>query len=388
MVQELYELIKGFSGELRELSDFIHANPELGYEEYKASEKIAQLLKKHGFSVERGYAGVQTALRGNFYCNETAETPVVCIPGEYDALAGLGHGCGHNLIAAASSGAALAAAAYAKKHGIALKLCFMGTPAEEGKGGKVLLIKNGGFKGIDMAVMAHPSSFTSTDPGSLGVARAYIRFHGKAAHAGGSPHLGINALDAMVHFYSDMLIWKADLAPRERVHGIITKGGDAANIIPDFTEAFFYVRAPESAGLPELQRKLEHSAQVGAEKTGCKVEVEWVSAYQPTKINRALNMRYYEDWKKLGQEIKICNGNESCGSTDMGDVTQIVPGAHFYFSLSNETRCAGHSIEFREAAAADAGFESALKAAAAMAEIVLAYSTDAEFRSAVKKDFA
>ena len=386
-MQEYLQFVEAISDEIRVIADFIHAHPELGFEEFQAADKIAAFLERHGFAVTRQAAGIATAIRADMKLNAADNAPRVCVCGEYDALPGLGHGCGHNLIAAAGLSAAWIAAKYAEKHHLDLNLCFMGTPAEEGKGGKVKMIKGGAFADVAMAVMAHPSERTETDSGFLGVARARISFHGKASHAGSAPERGINALDAMVFFYADMLEWKKAIGTRERVHGIITNGGDAPNIIPDLTQAFFYVRAATTPAIDKLKKALDESVRRGATKAGCRYDIEWDEGTDPILVNRPINLEYQAAWRDMGEDIPLCNGDERCGSTDMGNVTQIMPGAHVRFAISDGEPCPGHSIAFREAAAGSAGFANAIKAGAAMARILIRYSQDQAFRTAVNADF-
>ena len=386
-LEELERLIRRHAPEIREISDFIHSHPELGYEEFQASERIASYMESQGFEVDRNVAGLATAFRARYRIHAAPDTPCVCIPAEYDALAGLGHGCGHNLISACSIAAALGAAEYAAAHELPLDLWLMGTPAEEGKGGKTVMLSKGAFDGVDMAVMAHPSHRTITEAGSLGVSRANISFFGKASHAGAAPADGINALDAMVYFYMDMLEWKKTIGPRERVHGIITKGGDAANIIPDLTTAFFYVRAPEKESLAALRKKLEESVRKGAEKTGCRFKVEWSSSYSPVRFNHELSVRFRQFWHEMGEDIPMLTGTENAGSTDMGDVTQAVPGAHFHFNIFEGEKSPGHSIGFRDAAGRDFGFDMALRTGAALAGLALDFTGDKAFREQVRRDF-
>lgn len=387
-VEELARLVEKHAPEIREISDFIHSHPELGYQEFEASRKIAGYMESQGFEVDRKIGGLETAFRARFRNGSDPGTPCVCIPAEYDALEGFGHGCGHNLIASCSIAAALGAADYAKKHDLPLNLWLMGTPAEEGFGGKIALLGKGAFEGVDMAVMAHPSSRTITEAGALGVTKANISFFGKASHAGAAPEKGINALDAMAYFYMDMLGWKKDIGPRERVHGIITKGGDAANIIPELTTAFFYVRAPKMAALNVLKEKLEKSVRFGAEKTGCRFKVEWISTYMPILCNHELSVHFKNIWHEMGEEIPLLTGNENTASTDMGDVTQAVPGAHFHFNIFDGEKYPLHSFGFRDAAGRDFGFKMALRTGVSLAALALDFTFDAAFREQVRKDFA
>ncbi len=387
-IQQFIKISEEQRKELWKLSSFIHAHPEVGNQEHLASEKISEFLCDIGYTVFCPAFGVETAVHALFEQHATAETPCPCVIAEYDALEGLGHACGHNLIAAAALSAAWTAKTFAERHGLPVRLCLMGTPAEEQFCGKQILIDRGAFKDIDMAIMAHGCGRTATDEGALGAAKCRVSFHGKASHAAQAPQLGINALDAMVLFYNDLLQWKRNIAPDERVHGIITNGGDAPNIIPAFTQGSFYVRSPRIDGLEALKGRLEASARLGAKKTGARCEVEWFSVDLPVRVNAPLNERYASYWKEAGKDILINRGDEGRASTDMGNVTQILPGAQFRFSVNHEQPCALHTAAFRDAAATAWAFESALHAGAVMAHILLDYATDEAFRQDVSQSFS
>ena len=201
---------------VRKVSDFIHDNPELGYQEFQASAKLKELLRSWGFRVEENVCGLETAFKAYWESTDDKNIPTFCFMGEYDALAGLGHGCGHNLIAAASLFAAYAAKRMIETERIPARICYIGTPAEEGLGGKVKLVAGGAFQDIAAGVIAHPLDHTSPDFGCLSVARAYIDFYGRASHAAFAPEEGINARDALVAFYDGILEWKKTITERQR----------------------------------------------------------------------------------------------------------------------------------------------------------------------------
>ena len=372
---------------LHGVSEFIHSHPEPGFEEFKAAERIKTFLEEHGFEVEDNAGGLPTALKAFRRSRNAENAPVFCFMGEYDALAVMGHGCGHNLIAVSALTAAYVAAEYAQRNGIDANICFAGTPAEEGGGGKVKMVEAGAFDGIDAALIAHPFDRTTPDLGGLSVARAYITFRGRASHAAFAPEEGINALDTMVEFYNGILEWKKHITDRERVHGIITKGGDAANIIPDHTEAFFYVRAPGEPEIQLLKTKLEELAKNVAGKTGCTYDVNWVSAYKGLIFNKPFNDEYIAAWGELGEKLVLTDGTEGRGSTDTGDVSQIMPCAHFYFGITDGKSVPLHTIDFREAAATDGAFRQALLTGAVMARIAIRYFADSAFCESVHKNY-
>ncbi len=372
---------------VRKVSDFIHDNPELGYKEFQASAKLKELLRSWGFRIEENVCGLETAFKAYWESTDDKNIPVFCFMGEYDALAGLGHGCGHNLIAAASLFAAYAAKRMIETDRIPARICYIGTPAEEGLGGKVKLVAGGAFQDIAAGVIAHPLDHTSPDFGCLSVARAYIDFYGRASHAAFAPEEGINALDALVAFYDGILEWKKTITERQRVHGIFTKGGDAANIIPDHTQAFFYIRAGNESEIGLMKQRLESIASGAAAKTGCRTAVNWVSAYKGMVFNKSLNDEFIRGWRKYGVELKETNGTEGRGSTDTGDVSYVIPCAHYYFGVTGGIPAALHTVEFREFAKTDEAFEAAMKTGSIMAQVCLRYFTDKTFREAVHRDF-
>ena len=368
-MKEYLEIAESLSTDLREVCQFLYTHPELGLEEYKGSAFLVDFLRKHGFDVEYPYGGLKTAFCAKRNPDESRRK--IAVFAEYDALAKLGHACGHNLIATAGVCAACVAAEYAERHNLAMNLRCIGTPGEESHSGKGMLLRNGAFDGIEIAIMAHPWGVTATDGGALGVARGFIEFHGRAAHAAQAPELGINALDAMMYFYMDVLDWKKTILPSERVHGIVTNGGAAANIIPDFTQAFFYVRSRDVQRLELLKQMLEKSAAVACKKTGCTGGVRWENQDLPIKRDEALNEMYARFWKEAGKEILIFKGDENMTSTDMGTVTQSIRGDQFFFSITNEQPAVLHTEEFQKAAGTDEAFKMAVKTGAVMAKILV-----------------
>src|SRR5436190_10618191 len=278
-------VVDRLAGDLEKLSRQIHDNPELGYQEIKAAAWLGDFLAKQGFKVERGVAGVETAFRGTI---ETGQGPTIAILCEYDALPQIGHACGHNVIATAGAGAgaALAAVRAQLPQG---RIHVIGTPAEEGGGGKVKLIKAGLFKDVDAAMMIHGFDRTLLHQDLLGIARATFEFTGKASHASADPWEGINALDACVQTYNAVAMLRQQVRPDCRIHGIITSGGAAANIIPEYASATFYMRAPRIDQMWELYRRVVACAEGAAQAAGCGLKVtQHDSVYEPMKSNRVL----------------------------------------------------------------------------------------------------
>lgn len=372
---------------IHEVSDFIHDHPELGLEEFQASAKLKEILRSNGFSIEDKSGGVETAFKASWQTPGGEKAPCFAFMGEFDALPGLGHACGHNLISAAALAAVFCAKIELGKRGVPARICFVGTPAEEIKGGKVSMIEGGAFKGIDASLIAHPFHKTISDPGCLSVSRCTVAFHGRASHAAIAPEKGINALDAVAELCCDVREWRNHIGPRERVHGIITRGGDAPNIIPDYTEAFYYVRAANEKALLPLKKHLESLADKAAKSTGCTAEVKWISAYKGMVFNEPLNDAFIRVWRERGVEIPRMTGTEGKGSTDAGDVSYIMPCAHFYFGITGGENYAPHTVEFRDAARTSEAFGKAMEAGSAMAEICVRYFTEPDFRKAVHEAF-
>ena len=370
---------------IRAVSDFIHQNPELGYKEFKAATMLKKFLSERGFSIRENLGGVETAFLAESDSADADESvPLFGFIGEYDALAGLGHACGHNLIATVALAGLLETRARLDAAKIPYRLCYIGTPAEETLGGKVRMIEGHAFDGIAASIEGHPFHKTTPDPGCLSVSRCTVAFHGKASHAAIAPEKGINALDAICEFVCAIRRWRPELDERERVHGIITKGGDAPNIIPDYTEAFYYVRAANERAITPLKKHLEELAQQAAESTGCRAEVKWVSAYKGMVFNAPLNEEFIRAWKiRYGEDLPHTDGTEGRGSSDTGDVSCIMPCAQYYFGVTGGEAKALHTVEFREAAASDAAFESTMETAAAMSDVAFRYFADAAFRASV-----
>ncbi len=369
--------IQTIQQELYELSQKIHANPEVGFEEVKACAWQIELLKKWGFEVETPYAGMETAYRAVF----GSGAPVFAVLSEYDALPGIGHACGHNLICACSMGAGKAIADYLEKNKVPGTLIVMGTPAEEGHGGKIPMVEQGCFNKIDAAIMAHPSDNTQAWYGCLGVAHYEIAYRGLAAHAGGSPEKGRNALDAVLLLFAGVNAWRQQTPEDSRVHGIVTDGGDAPNIIPEKAACNFYVRANDSGTLTAMEKRFERIAQAAAMMTDTEVEIKRVGGYKPGLPNQTLNRAYHQVAEELGMNPSIPKRGGR-GSTDFSDVSQAIPGSHVYFAIC-EKSTASHSQAFAVAAASELGRQQMLKASEALANIGVRFFVDSEFRTAV-----
>ena len=370
--------------ELIALSMAIHADPEIGYQEFRSSARLADFLEANGFMVERGYKNVETAYRGDATGN--AKGPTVAILTEYDALPDIGHACGHNLIAMMGTAAAIGVRAVMSE--LPGALAAIGTPAEEGGGGKVALVRAGGFKDVDIAMMCHPSSRTLSGRTSLASNRVDIEFTGKAAHAAAQPDKGINALDGVLQTFNNVNAMRQQLRPEARIHGIITSGGSAANIIPEYAMAKFSVRALDRRYQQEVLKRFIACAEGAATATGTKlkVTVHENSGYENMVPSQPLADRWTHHMRGLGQTVQPTQDDERMGSTDMGNVSQIMPAIHPYIGVAHEGT-PGHSTAFRDNAGTPGAHASALFAAKAMAQVTIDVLTDPSLLERARGEF-
>lgn len=353
---------------LRDVSEYVFSHPELKFEERLAATRLGDELEAAGFAVERGVAGLATSLRAEHPA--IADGPKVAVLAEYDALPDLGHACGHNLIAAAALGAALAVGRVKPK--LPGRLVFLGTPAEEGGGGKVAMIDAGLFRGVDAAMMFHPAPFTTVGHGSLAITEVRVEFRGVAAHASAWPEKGINALDAVIQTYDGINALRQHIKDGSRIHGIITHGGVKPNIVPDYAAAEFYVRAAETAYRDELLAKVRRCAEGAALATGATLTFSTISVpYKAMRSNRVLDETFARNLERLGWSLDVPPGGSfPLGSTDMGDVSQAVPAIHPYLAICGAD-VAGHSASFADASSSERGQRAMLAAAKAMATTIV-----------------
>jgi amidohydrolase len=328
---------------LIEISHTLHANPELAFHEHQAAALLTGELERAGFAIERGVAGIETA----FVASYGAGRPSVAIMAEYDALPKVGHACGHNLIATWAIGAGIALRRALPDLKGTLKI--IGTPAEEGGGGKVIMAEKGIFRGLDAAMMMHPRDTTYLDRGSLAVTPYEIEFFGKAAHASVAPERGINALDAVLQVFYSVNALRQSLKPKTRIHGVITHGGDAPNVIPDYAAASFLVRANEQDYLEEVKEKFQRIVEAAALTTGARAQVSEGLSYQQRVCNRALVETFGENLTALGFEYEVPPPDVGVGSSDSGNVSRLVPMIHPYLQIC-EKGISNHTMQFAEAA--------------------------------------
>ena len=364
------------------ISEFLKANPETAYQEYKACDYLSRILKEKGFVVEKGVGQVETAFLGMPDIDQT-NRPTVAFLAEYDALPKIGHGCGHNMIAAASLGAAIALKNVLKIDSGGLVV--VGTPAEEGGGGKVRLAEAGVFDDMDLAMMFHPGSINIAGKGMLGRIKFKIEFFGRTAHASGSPDKGINALDAMVATYSSINAIRQHLRPDGRIHGIITHGGDAPNIIPDYAAGLFYVRAGSRSYRDEIFERVTNCARGAALALGAEYKIEIdPPKLDPMKRNSVLEAVITANLEALGITPDPDDGRR--GSSDIGNLSHYLPSMHPVLAIV-DADIPGHSVDFCEATTSDRGRQALLNAAKMLAMTAYDYLTSVEMREQVRDDF-
>src|SRR5262245_62457317 len=354
--------VDGLGGQLLATSHDIHAHPELLFKEHQASARLADELEQGGLRVERGVGGLPTAFRAELAGGEPG--PTLAILAEYDALPGIGHACGHNIIASSALGAGLALARSGQR--FPGRVAIIGTPAEEGGGGKILLAQAGVFDDVDVSFMLHPSRSDMVRRSSLASSRIELQFHGKASHAAGAPDLGINALEAVIQTFVGINARRLQMRADARVHGIITHGGDAVNIIPARASARFSVRARDRAYQRTLVEMVRGAAEAGATATGARLEWTETRGYDNTVPNSTIADVMARNMAAVGRAAIEPAPNERMGSTDMGDISQILPAVHAYFAIVPET-IGNHTVEFAIAAASPTGDAAVLDGASTLA---------------------
>ncbi len=366
----------GLRDDLIVLSRAIHGAPELAYQERQAVASIATLLLRHGHEVERRLGGLETAFRARV----GPAGPAVALLAEYDALPGIGHACGHNLIAMSNVGAFLLAAQRAKDLGVGVEL--IGTPAEESGGGKIDLIDAGVFRDSVAVLSSHPGGNEwEFGRSSLGIAGRVVRFHGVASHAAYSPHEGRNALSGAIRLFLAVDGWRQHLPADTRVHGIITKGGAASNVIPDLAECEFGLRAASLDVLEEMDRTFHRMAEGAAMQTGTTVEVdESMRLYAPVKPNGRIDGLLRQELER--RRIPYVSEGLTLASTDFGNVSQVAPAGYIGFPVS-ATPVPGHSHAMREASATDLAHANALTTAEMLASVAVRIATDAKIRASL-----
>jgi amidohydrolase len=369
---------------LAKLARDIHQNPELRFEEHKAAGWIAELLRARGFTVEQGVGGLPTALRAK---KGNASGPRVAILGEYDALPEIGHACGHNLIATGAVGAFVAAASVVAETGG--EVVFLGTPAEEGGGGKIKMIEAGVFEGLSAAMMFHPFDRDILAHPALASVWLAMTFRGAPAHAAAAPHDGKSALTACMDTFRLIDGQRVHFRDGVRVHGYITSGGQAVNIIPELAACEFSVRARTVEELVRVRAIVERCAAGAAMASDVKVEIVARQGYRDMRNNMAMARRFgaHLEGASSGRKAAEIDERVGAGSTDMGDVSHVVPSIHPYLAIVDENVALCHQHAFEKAAGSDRGLDAAMAAAKAMGRTAVELLVDADLRRAVQEEW-
>jgi amidohydrolase len=366
---------------LIETSRAIHANPELAFAEHAAHDLLTGVLSDHGIDVVQSAYGLDTAFEGS----AGTSGPVVAVLCEYDALPSIGHACGHNIIATAGLGAGLAAAVVADQLGGRVRI--LGTPAEEGGGGKVFMLERGAFDGVEAALMVHPADADLENITSLAIQQAVVSYTGRAAHAAAAPEKGLNALDAAVLGYMNVAALRQHIAPDERIHGIFTDGGEKANIVPVRAAANWYVRSPTRSRLEDLKLRLVACLRAGADAAGCGIQVDWIEpSYAEVLDNRALLECYTANAALLGRTVLPAVEHQVVGSTDMGNVSYVVPSIHPMIK-SAPAGTAIHTEAFAGFAASEEADLAVLDGAKAMAMTIVDCWSEGSVLATARKQF-
>jgi amidohydrolase len=370
---EVCDFIDSRREKLLDISHALHANPELAFKEHAACNLLVDTLRKEGIEVATPSGGLDTAFEANF---GASSGPCVALLAEYDALPEIGHACGHNLIATSAVGAGLALASLADR--LPGQVRVLGTPAEEGGGGKAIMMKAGVFKGVDAALMIHPAGFNLGAMPCICKTDVEVTYRGRASHASAAPERGINALDALILGYQSIAALRQHIRSDERIHGIITNGGQAANIVPEVAAATFFVRSPYQKGLERLRKRVESCLLAGAQATGAEVELEWSEVdYLDLRSNSPLEQAFQANAEALGREFVPPDAMRPmmAGSTDMGNVSHEFPAIHPMLAAA-PMNVSIHNREFADYAGGEMGDLAALDGAKSLAMTTLDYLMD------------
>lgn len=376
--------IDAMRAELLGHSHFIHSEPELALEEFKAAARLSAAVEDHGIEVQREAFGLKTAYAADF---GKEHGPTVAIISEYDALPGIGHACGHNIIAASALGAALALSKLGGR--LPGRVRYLGTPAEERFGGKEIMAGEGAFAKVDAAMMMHPANVNLATMPSIAVSEVEVTFHGRSAHAAAMPHRGLNALDAVVTAYQSIAQLRQHIQQSERIHGIITDGGLAANIVPEQASCRFYVRAADAHQLAPLKARVHACFEAGALATGCRADIRWgITDYLDMKTNWPLAESYKNNAQALGRVFFPLTDIPAgfAGSTDMGNVSHRVASIHPMLAVA-PPHVIIHNPEFAHWAASEDGDKAVLDGAKSLACTALDLMCDRQLLQTVKADF-
>ncbi|WP_188456094.1 M20 family metallopeptidase [Virgibacillus oceani] len=382
MKHKLSEEIKKIEQQLWNMSDHLYKNPELGDQEFESSQLLIDFLQKHQFNIQKGIVNRPTAFKAEF--NSGRPGPAIAYLAEYDALPGVGHGCGHNLIGTMSAGAGVILSKLVSETGG--RIIVLGTPAEETNGAKVPMSEEGVFEDIDVAMILHPSDQSYVSGDSLAMDAIQFTYTGKSSHAAASPEKGINALDSVIQLFNGINALREHVPLDVRIHGIISEGGQAANVVPDKAVAQFYVRAKERPLLNEIVEKVKAIANGAALMTGAELKI---SNYELSYDNMITNNTLSEAFTKNLQETDaqtIHQAKASYGSIDMGNVSQVVPAIHPYIGLYKPGLIA-HTKEFADITITNVGHQILSNGALSLAQTGYDILTETELLEEIKREF-
>lgn len=386
--ERVSKIVDRLAPELRKLALDIHDNPELGLQEYKACAWQKELLGRYSFAIEENFCDIETSYKAVYKGRKPG--PKIAFLAEYDALPELGHGCGHNLIAMVSVGCGIACREFADEYGAQIDV--IGTPAEETAGTKVPMSAKGVFDGYDAVMMAHPAFANAESINTIAMDAYKIEFFGRPAHAAAAPHEGINALDAMINFFNLVNAMRQQTKPDARIHGIITDGGKAANVIPDYTAANFYIRANRVADVKKLAERVRNCAAGAALGTGCTYKMEYNEEnFKDTCTNKALNNLAVDNIQPfLSEPIYRLGDIHAPGSSDLGDVSYEAPAIQVIFKIGEypNPMGGGHTPEMAAAAGSEYGINNGLNFVKGLVMTAIELMTKPEALAAVKEEFS
>ena len=388
IIERVSTVVEPLRSELVEMSQTIHDNPELGGQEKLAKQLQVDLLRKYGFEVEENYCDFPTAYRAVYKGRKPG--PRIAMLSEYDALPKLGHGCGHNLIAMMSVGAGIAMREFADEYGA--EIYVFGTPAEETSGTKVEMSKRGVFRDMDVAMMAHPANENSSSINSMAIFCRKVEFFGKSSHAASAPEEGLNALDAMINFFNLVNALRQQTKDDARIHGVIINGGEAPNIIPDYTSALFYIRSSKTAQLEKLMVRVEECAKGAALGTGTTVKITPDEVdFKDTCSNMYLNELACQQMELLGVPMRRLGTAPHMGSSDQGDVSYECPSIQLNSWMGpplHGKNYYGHTVEFEEMACTPGAFDNSMNFIKGFVMTAIELMTNPDHLKAIKEEFA
>ena len=382
MMEKFLNEFKSIKDDLVHISEELYQHPELGNEEFKSKQLLVNYLEKNNFKIEEGLINIPTSFRATYTSNLPG--PTIAYLAEYDALPGIGHGCGHNLIAATSIGAGIVLSKVIEQTGGTV--IVLGTPAEESDGAKVLMAEQGIFNDIDVAMMAHPGGVSEESGATLALDAIQFAFTGKTSHAAAAPEQGINALDGVIQLFNGINALREHVTPDVRMHGVISEGGTAANVVPDYAVAQFYFRAETRRTLNEVVQKVKHIADGAAAMTGTTVELSNYELSNDNLVtNQHLSKQFMKNLRTVTNEPIETKGKPS-GSSDIGNVSQVVPAIHPIIGM-NDKSLVPHTKRFADKTVTEDGRAFIKKGVLSLAQTGYDILTDSKLLETIKEEF-